>query len=110
MVESINIQLPKLLEKEADLYIRAGLYSSRVELMREALRYYLRHALKANVDVAVELYKKEEISLGKAAELAGVSYEDIRHILKAREVKIKAGPESIKEAKMEVKELKEIAR
>jgi len=110
MAKAMNIQLPKLLKKEADYYVKAGLYSSRAELMREALRYYIRHALKANVDIAVELYKKEEVSLGKAAELAGVSYEDMRQILKNRGIKIKIGPQTVEEAEKETKKLTKRAR
>jgi len=102
----MNIQLPKLLKKEADFYIKAGLYSSRAELMREALRYYIRHALRANVDVAVELYQKGDISMGKAAEIAGIGYEDMRQILKARGIKVRIGPETVEEAKKEVKEFR----
>ncbi len=105
MPETMNIQLPKLLREEADFFIKAGLYSSRDELIREALRYYLRNALRANIDVAVELYKKDEISLGKAAEIAGVGYEDMRQILKVRGIKVKVGPESIKEAEAELERL-----
>lgn len=106
MAEYMNVHLPKLLEEEADFYIKAGFYSSRAELIREAVRYYLQHVLKVNVDIAVGLYSKGEISLGKSAELAGVSYEDMRQILKARGIGIKIGPESVEEGRKEIEELK----
>ncbi|ODS39499.1 MAG: hypothetical protein A7316_05395 [Candidatus Altiarchaeales archaeon WOR_SM1_86-2] len=74
------------------------------------MRYYLRTGLKANVDVAVKMYKSGEISLGRAAEIAGVSYEDMRQILNGRGIKIKIGPESVSEAKEELESMRKKIR
>lgn len=100
------VKFPDMLEKEVDLYVKSGLYSSRDEMIVEAVRYYLRNALKANVDVAVRLYESGEVSLGRSAELACVSYEDMRQILKGRGIKIKIGPDSIREAEEEFKSIR----
>jgi len=99
---NISIKLTKTMETEADVYVNAGLYDSREELVSEALRYYFRTALKANVDAAVKMYGSGEVSLGRAAEIAGVSYEDMRQILKGRGIGIKIGPESVDEAEEEL--------
>jgi len=101
----VCINLPKVLKKEADIYVESGLYKDNTELIVEALRYYLRNALKANVDLAVRMYESGEVSLGRASEIAGVSYEDMRQILKGRGIKIKVGPETIEEAEEELKNL-----
>jgi len=106
----VSVKLPNVLEKEADLYVKSGLYNSREELVVDAMRYYLRTGLKANVDVAVKMYKSGEISLGRAAEIAGVSYEDMRQILNGRGIKIKIGPESVSEAKEELESMRKKIR
>lgn len=109
-MSEVCVKLPNLLEKEADLYVKSGLYSSRGELMIEAVRYYLRNALKANVDVAIKMYKSGEISLGRAAEIAGVGYEDMRQILHGRGIKIKIGPENVSEANEELENIRKNIR
>ena len=100
-MSNVCVKFPNMLEKEVDLYVKSGLYTSRDELVVEAMRYYMRTALKANVDVAVRMYKSGKVSLGRAAELAGVGYEDMRQILKGRGIKIKVGPDSVNEAEEE---------
>jgi len=56
--------------------------------------------------LAVELYMDGRISLGRAAELAGVSYDDFWSFLRDRGLKIRAGPRSLEEAEMEYRAAK----
>jgi len=56
--------------------------------------------------LAVESYMEGRASLGKAAELAGVSYDDFWDFLKDRGLKIRAGPRSIEEAERDYKAAK----
>jgi len=48
--------------------------------------------------LAIESYMDGRVSLGRAAELAGISYDDFWSFLKERGLKIRAGPKSLKEA------------
>lgn len=57
--------------------------------------------------LAVESYMEGRVSLGKAAELAGVSYDDFWDFLKDRGLKIRAGPKSIEEAEREYRAAQE---
>jgi len=57
---------------------------------------------------ALELYKEEKISLGKACEIAGLSYEEMKELLIKKNVGIRRGSESLKELKTKAKELTEI--
>src|SRR5215210_1898175 len=52
--------------------VRARLYSSEEEVLRDALRHLLRARPDARVHVAVHRYQTESLSLAKAADLAGV--------------------------------------
>lgn len=56
--------------------------------------------------LAVELYMDGRISLGRAAELAGVSYDDFWSFLRDRGLKIRAGPRNLEEAEMEYRAAK----
>ena len=57
--------------------------------------------------LAVELYMEGRISLGRAAELADVSYDEFWDSLRERGHKIRVGPKTLKEAEREYKATKE---
>ena len=59
------------------------------------------------VQLAVHRYQSEEISLAKAASLAGVSWAQMRDILIEQDVPPRLGPETIEEATEEVQTLRD---
>ncbi len=61
----------------------------------------------SRIILAVELYVGGRVSLGRAAELAGVSYDEFWDFLKERGHKIRAGPKSLEEAEREYRAAKE---
>ncbi len=62
---------------------------------------------RSRILLAVELYMDGKVSLGRAAELAGVSYDEFWDSLKERGHKIRVGPKSLAEAESEHKAAKE---
>ena len=61
----------------------------------------------SRIVLAVELYIEGRVSLGRAAELAGVPYDEFYVFLKERGHKIRIGPKTLKEAEREYKVAKE---
>lgn len=57
------------------------------------------------IEVACALYKDEKISFGKAVEIAGTSYEDMKKILYERGIKRKTGSERVEELLKNVKDI-----
>ena len=57
--------------------------------------------------LAVELYIDRKVSLGKAAELAGIPYDEFYDFLKERGHKLRVGPKTPEEADNEYKAVKE---
>ena len=53
----------------------------------------------------MELYKKEKISLGRAVEIADVSYEEMKKILAERDIKIKSNSDNVEEMKKRAKSI-----
>ena len=47
-------------------------------------------------------YQTENISLGKAAEIAGLCWDDMKQILMKNGIRPRLGPETIEEAKEEI--------
>lgn len=70
------------------ILVDMGKYSSREELMEDALRALLRTKPELRMDLAIELYKKKEVSLSRAAEICGLNIEDFKELLKERGIKI----------------------
>ncbi len=79
--------LPATIEKEIEALIRAGYYSSKSEAIKDAFRTLLDTKPALKLASAIELYKAHEVSLARAAEIAGMNIEDFKHILLDRGVK-----------------------
>ncbi len=62
-------------------FVQARIYASEDEVIRDALRHLLRARPDARIRLAVHRYESQEISLARAAELAGVSWDQMREIL-----------------------------
>jgi len=58
------------------------------------------------MEIAIHQYQTDEISVGKAANLAGVSFEQMKDILRSRGVVLRLGLETIKEAQEEIANLR----
>jgi predicted HTH domain antitoxin len=63
-------------------------YKSEGALLEDALRALLNLKPELKVEIGVELYLKGEVSLSRAAELAGMDLESFKEVLKARGQKI----------------------
>jgi predicted HTH domain antitoxin len=63
-------------------------YKSEGALLEDALRALLNLKPELKVEIGVELYLKEEVSLSRAAELAGMDLESFKDVLKARGLKV----------------------
>lgn len=75
----------------ADALVKMGIYSTKNELIEDALRTFFEFRKDMRVAAVVELYKTEEMSISRAAELAGVSTEEIKDFLAKAGVKIRRG-------------------
>ena len=108
MSEPVYVKIPERIKEEADLYVKSGYFDNRSELIREALREFLEKLGRNNMDIAVNLYRRGDVSLGKAAELAGVGYDKMKDILGERGIPLHRGPETVSEAMEDYKVAKEL--
>jgi predicted HTH domain antitoxin len=89
-------------------FVSAGLYEDERAVVRDAVRALLSEKPQLRLEVAIHRYRTEEISLAKAAALAGVSWERMREILLSRGVQPRLGPETEEEAWEEVQAMERI--
>lgn len=80
--------MPKIYEQEIRAVISAGYYSNKSEVVRDALRNLFEEKKQLRIAASVEMYKKGEITLSKAAEIAGMTSFEFKELLIERGIKI----------------------
>ena len=94
MEEQIVIQkfhwnlVQKIMEMEISALVRAGYYSSKSDVAKDAFRTPFSTRKNLKIASAVELYKDGEVSLTRAAEIADFDIEAFKAILKDRGIRI----------------------
>ena len=83
-----SYSLPKIMEEEIEALIDAGYYSSKSDVVKDAMRTLLETKKSLRIAAAVEMYKKGSVSIGRASEISGVSVPEFKDLLKSRGVKI----------------------
>jgi predicted HTH domain antitoxin len=87
-------------------FVAARIYDDEEAVIQDALRHLLRARTDLRTQLAVHRYQTEEISLAKAASLAGVSWAQMKDIWVERGIQPRLGPETIEEAEEEVEALR----
>jgi predicted HTH domain antitoxin len=88
--------------------IEADVYPDADTAIQEALRVLWQERPAVRLNVAVHRYSTEELSIAKAAALAGVSFDRMKELLVARAIPLRLGPETIDEARAEVEALQKM--
>ena len=97
--------LPRIMEMEIESLIESGYYTSKSDVIKDAFRVFLENKPYLKIASAIELFKMGRVTLGKAAEIAGVSFEEFKEILKDRGIKVVIEPDpNIKENVSEIME------
>jgi len=71
-------------DRKVKALVNAGYYSSELDVIKDAIRSLFRENAELKVNAAIELYKEEEVSLSKAAEMAGVTTIEFKDLLGKR--------------------------
>ena len=81
-MEALSVDIDRKLKA----LVKAGYYSSELEVIKDAISSLFRENAQLKVGTAIELYKKGDVSLSKAAELAGMTTIEFKDILGKRGV------------------------
>ena len=85
---TVSYSLPKIMEMEIAALVRAGYYSSKSDVAKDAFRTLFATRKNLVTASAVELYKDGEVSLTRAAEIADMDIEAFKDILRDRGIRI----------------------
>ena len=69
---------------EVGALVKAGIFPSRQEAIREALRMLFVARPQLKVEAALQLYKTGDVTLGRAAEIAGLTRWEFETLLADR--------------------------
>lgn len=87
--------------------VETQIYENEEQVVQDALHYFLLERPDLRILAAVRRYQSDpELSLAKAAALAGVSLERMKEILERHNVPLRLGPATLAEARAEVATLK----
>ena len=78
------------------------------EIVHDALKIFFSVNKEMRWSMAIELYKCDEVSMGKACEIADISYEGMKNLLYKNNVPLRRGPASAEELKTKAKELADL--
>ena len=107
-MKTITATIPDRSGLEIEYLLKIGAYRTEGEVLKDALRQLLLSRPGYRIDIAVRLHADGKISLGKAAELAGISFDEMKEVLVQRGIELKLGIETIQEALDDIDALKEI--
>ncbi len=82
--------------------VEAGLYPDEQSAISEAMRVLWQERPQLRLDWAVHQYQTKEISLAKAASLAGISFDRMKEILLRRGIQPRLGSETVDEMMAEI--------
>ena len=103
----VSVSIPLILDEELKALVRTGYYENKSEIFRTALREFLANNRTLRISIALEMYKANEATFAKAADIAGVPYEEMKEIFWEYGVEFERGPANVKELLEEVEELEE---
>ena len=89
-------------------FVRTRLYDSEEEVIQDALRHLLRARPDLRIEVALHRYEQEDISLAKAAAIAGVSWAQMKDVVLERGIQPRLGVDSLEEIYNEVHTLRDL--
>ncbi|MGH9803041.1 MAG: UPF0175 family protein [Blastocatellia bacterium] len=75
-------------DQEITAMVRLGLYQSREEVVSDAIRNLLLNNRSLRLELALGLFKSDEVSLGRAAEIAGLDRWQFQVMLRERQIPI----------------------
>ena len=77
------------LTRRMNLLVERGVFENEESLTTSAYRSLLTLQPELKLEIALSLYQGEEISLGRVAEMAGISREQMKEVLAARGIERK---------------------
>ena len=80
-----------------DSLVKVGDFPSREAVVEKAMQLFFQAYPQQRLEMAIQLYKDDEVTLLRAAELAELNFLDFQEILRARGIEMVVGSETKEE-------------
>ena len=105
-----TVVIPVAYHDEIDALIKSGHYLNTDDFIKDAIRSLFEYKPIMKIDAAIELYKESKVSLGKAAEIAGMNIIQFKEVLGNRGMIREIGSRSVKELEDNVVQLEKLIK
>jgi predicted HTH domain antitoxin len=92
-------------ELELNALVKAGVFRSKTEAIKEALRLLFATRPQLSIEAALQLYKEGEVTLGRASEIAGISRWEFETLLADRSIERSVASDSVEDLERQVERL-----
>src|SRR5207245_7453324 len=75
-----------IVDQQLEAVVRAGLFRDRQHAIQEAMQTLFAVRPQLRTEAAIELFRSGEVSLLRAAELAGLDFESFRLLIRDRAI------------------------
>lgn len=101
------VNLPITIENEIRALVKGGYFRSKDSFIEESVKYMLVSRGDLKINAAVVMYRSNDLSLARAAEVAGMSIFEFKEILKTRGIKMVVEAPSNEEIDSQIKRMED---
>ncbi len=105
-----TLERDPLVEHGIAAAVRAGLFRNEEEALREVVSTWFAMNPNQRLEVAIELFREDKVTLNRAAEIAGLNRWRFQDILAQRGVKVVVEADSTEELKAAAAAIRRRAR
>lgn len=101
------LSLPRTIENEINALVKGGYFRSKDSFIEESVKYMLVSRGDLKINAAVEMYRSGDVSLARAAEVAGMSIFEFKEVLKTRGITMVVEAPSKEEIDTQIKRMED---
>ena len=101
------LSLPRTIENEINALVKGGYFRSKDSFIEESVKYMLVSRGDLKINAAVEMYRSGDVSLTRAAEVAGMSIFEFKEVLKTRGITMVVEAPSKEEINSQIKRMED---
>lgn len=101
------LSLPRTIENEINALVKGGYFRSKDSFIEESVKYMLVSHGDLKINAAVEIYRSGDVSLARAAEVAGMSIFEFKEVLKTRGITMVVEAPSKEEIDSQIKRMED---